>query len=46
MPSGRSNIFSTPEFSSQVREEHVCYDRKAGRDLLLKKLLTLVPLRR
>jgi len=40
----RSKIFLTPEFSGQATEERVCYERNAGRDLLLKKLLTLVAL--
>jgi len=34
----------TPEFSGQATEGRVCYERNAGRDLLLKKLLTLVAL--
>jgi len=42
----RSKILSTPEFSWKAMEERVCYERNAGRELLLKQLLMLVSLRR
>jgi hypothetical protein len=42
----RSKILSTSEFSWKAMEERVCYERNAGRELLLKQLLMPVSLRR